>query len=143
MHEAVRLKADERGMEFFSNVYFAPDHRSADRNFYSLHKLLTLWGVGHYNVYAVMKDGAPIGLIHGTYTSGDFYGHVYFYAGYRGKDALIGIDLVMDRIKQHMKVNRFYANILKDNKAAQRFVVSAGYKFVSSNADDNTFVYEV
>ncbi len=143
MHEVVRLKADERGMEFFSNVYFAPDHRSTDRSFYALHKLLTLWSVGHYNVYAVMKDGAPIGLIHGTCTSGDFYGHIYFYAGYRGKDALVGIDLVMDRIKQHMKVNRFYACILKDNKVAQRFVACAGYKRISCDDKTVTFVLEV
>jgi hypothetical protein len=137
--DVIKLKPNADGVGFFSDIFLARDHNSSNRTYYDLFQTLTLWTARCYHVYVVLDNNKPIGVCHGSYTEGDFYGHCYFFSESRGKSAIRGIKLTMETIEKDMDVDRFFARINEDNRLAQVAVCSIGYKRVSKD----TFMMEV
>jgi RimJ/RimL family protein N-acetyltransferase len=123
----IKLKCDPMGVEYFSQIYLAPDHNSEDRTFYSLYQTLTLWMTGNYHVYVPMVGEQPIGLMHGKHTEGDFYGHVYMLKEFRRK-SLVALEETIKTICEDMPTQRIIAGILDTNKPARVLVSAAGFK---------------
>jgi hypothetical protein len=118
-----------KGIDFFSRIYMAQDHNSGYRDFYTLFQTLTLWNAACHHVYTALDDNdRPFGVLHGSYTEGDFSGDFYFFEGCRGKMALEALRLTIDKIKSEMNVKRFFADIMEHNKPARFIVSAAGFK---------------
>lgn len=126
----IKLKPTDEGIEFFSGLYLAKDHGSTDHHFCSLFKVLTIWKAGMYHVYVPMINNVPIGMLHGSYTEGDFHGHMYILEDGR-KFSLRGLTETIKTICNEMPTDRFFAGILDDNKPAKALVCAAGFKRIS------------
>lgn len=123
----IKLKPSDEGVEFFSSLYLAKDHNSEGHHYSSLFKVLTIWKAGMYNVYVPLMNNVPIGIMHGSYTEGDFHGHLYVMENER-KFALRALKEVVKFICNEMPTGRIFAEILDSNKPAQVLVCAAGFK---------------
>ena len=129
--KAIKLKFDKAGVDFFSDLYFSPDHNSEGRNFLAHYHILSLWNAGLYHVFVPLSDDdQAMGICHGTLTHGDFFGHCYFLPGFRGRIGLCGLHECIKLGKKSFKLKRVIANILnmKQTRAAKLFVLSEGFR---------------
>jgi len=126
--KAIKLAFNKESVEFFSRLYFQEDHNSDGRDYFSLHQLLTLWGAGLYHVFVpISDDDMPMGMCHGKFTHGDFYGHGYFIKEFRGHVGLCGMNECLKLCKKALNAKRVIANILDFNKPAKIFLRSEGF----------------
>ena len=123
----IKLKPTDEGVDFFSSLFLAKDHNSQDHHYSSLFKVLTIWKAGMYHVYVPLMNNVPIGVMHGSYTEGDFHGHLYVMENER-KFALRALKEVIKFICDEMPTDRIFAGILDTNKPAQVLVCAAGFK---------------
>lgn len=127
MH-AIKLKFDENGVDFFSQLFFASDHNSDDRSYYGLFQILSMWAAGVYNIYVPFADdGNPMGVCHGQMSHRDFHGHLYFLKEYR-KFAGLGLSECVSLCQQEFNPDRLLAYIKEDNKLARVFVRQMGFE---------------
>jgi len=126
--KSIKLQFNAESVNFFSGLYFMADHNSANRDYFSLHQILTLWSAGLYHIYIPISDNdEPMGMCHGRFTHGDFFGHCYFLKEHRGHEGLCGMHDCIKLMKKDLGAKRIMANILDFNRRAKIFVRSEGF----------------
>ncbi len=131
--KALKLNFSDLNVEFFSQLFLAEDHNSADHTFMGLYKVLTMWSSGVYHVYCPVDDNdMPMGICHGQAIDNTFFGHIYFLKEYRGKKACQGFDYCVSMLEHNLGVNKLVTHILEENRPAKMFASLMGFKKVDN-----------
>ncbi len=129
--KAIKLNFSNFNVEFFSQLFLAPDHNSEDHGFSGLYRVLSLWSAGAYNVYCPLNDDdSPMGVCHGQVIDKTFFGHIYFLKEFRGNKSLQGFDHCVTMAKHEHGLEKLITYILPENKPAKMFASMMGFEKV-------------
>ena len=88
---------------------------------------------GQYHVYVPLSDDKePMGICHGAYTNGSFWGHIYFMEEFRGM-AFEGFRSAIELADRDLKIDFFITKILDDNLKAKMFARVMGFTKENDN----------